>query len=112
MSRTFRKKEGKKHFDPIAKQAYCSDWRSISEWCPTIELYPLDYNSQEYQKESARYHSDAKTKGLNYNGPKWFRKRVVERPQRRQAKTELRKYMLNPDYEVCLTPKNHIPYWF
>jgi hypothetical protein len=112
MSRTVRKKEGKRRFDPVAKQAFCSDWRVISEKYRTIEIYPLEYGTQEYRRESAKYHSDARSKGLNYNGPKWFRNRVVERPQRRQAKEELRKFLLNPDHEVCLNPKNHIPYWF
>lgn len=112
MSRTFRKKEGKKRFDPFSKQAYCSEWAFYGESTLAMEQCPLDYNTKEYQKESARYHSDAKTKGSNYNGPKWFRNQVVERPQRRQAKAELKKFMLNPDHEVCLTPKNHLPYWF
>lgn len=112
MSRTFRKKEGKKHFDPIAKKLYCSDWEPISIFCSDMQKFSLAYDSFEYQRESARFHSDAKTKGMNYHGPKWFRKQVVERPQRRKAKEELRKFSLNPDHEVCLTPKNHIPYWF
>lgn len=112
MSRTVRKKEGKRTFDPVAKQYFCSDWRSIGGDYRTIESYPLAYNTAEYRRESARYHSDARTKSMNYNGPKWFRKQVVERPQRRQAKEELRKFLLDSEHEVCLTPKNHIPYWF
>jgi hypothetical protein len=112
MSRTFRKKEGKKYFDPFAKKSYCSEWKRVSERCFSWEIVPLAYDTQEYRRESAKYHSDARTKGMNYNGPRWFRNQVVERPQRRQAKEELRKFLLDPEHEVCLTPKNHIPYWF
>lgn len=109
MSRTYRRKEGKGRFDFFSKAFVCSDLEHIDggSW----EFVPLPADSKEYRVRSAMYHSDATTTRFKEPGPGWFRNLFCERSQRREAKLELHKFMLNPEHEVLLMAKNHLPYW-
>jgi hypothetical protein len=44
-------------------------------------------------------------------GPSWFRNLFTERPQRREAKRQLNKFLLDPDFEVLLDSKATLEYY-
>lgn len=107
MSRTYRRKKGHDQ----------SEWETSywvyenSGWLPrTLYRLPHPKDSKEYKKGKARYHSDA-LRQFKEPGPAWFRNLFVERPQRREAKRQLRKFMLDQDYEVILNGKDPLVYW-
>lgn len=118
MSRTYRR-TGQKAYRPWTSKAdACSEWLYTDYPEPlALEIYrfnrrvPLDPGTREYRRKSARYHSDAGTTNFKEPGPSWFRNMFCERSQRRDAKQQLKKYMLNEEYEVCLMAKNPLPYW-
>lgn len=95
MSRTYRRKNVSLH---------CHWWYGY--WWGNL---PKD--SQEYKEKLAWFHSDAYIDGLREPGPAWFRKLYTERPQRRYNKNELRKFMLDPEYEPMVIEMDKIPYW-
>lgn len=112
MSRTYRRKEG------IGcgyqdKTWACSEWVRITykNGDSRLNRVPLPKDSDAYKKASSIYHSDTGTHYFKEPGPSWFRNVFCERPQRREARRQLRKYMLNEEYEVCLNAKDHLPYW-
>lgn len=95
-------------------QVKLEDIYRIQLWCWGRNLsYHVWYNttSPEGKKRLAYYRSDNGTEKHKEPGPKWFRNRTVERPQRRHAKNELRKFMLCDEYEVILNAKDHLKYW-
>ncbi len=112
MSRTYRRVgQPKRHgwFDDL--RWYTSEWVR-SEYGFKI-LYRRQYpkDSLEYKKGKARYHSDAGTHCCKEPGPSWFRTLYAERPNRRAAKNELRKFMFNEEYEPLVVAKPRLPYW-
>lgn len=113
MSRTYRRIGNSSERSWNSKADACSEWvcRDLSETYHNYELKPLQKNTVEYKRKAARYHSDAGTTNFKEPGPSWFRNLFCERSQRRDAKQQLKKYMFNEDYEVCLMAKNHLPYW-
>ena len=44
-------------------------------------------------------------------GPSWFRNLRSERPQRRESKRQLNKFLLDPEFEVLLDSKPHLEYY-
>ena len=74
------------------------------------EYVPLEPNSTEYKKSLAKYQSDAFSNHKE-PGPAWFRNLFTERPQRREATRQIRKYMMDPDFEIQLLDKNPLMYW-
>lgn len=106
MSRTYRRKSG----DPSYKRWHTSSSVRIDPdgWC--WMWVPMDPASNEYKRAVARYHSD-RTNNFKEPGPSWFRKLYTERPQRREAKRQLKKYMSDPDFEVILNAKDPLEYW-
>lgn len=71
----------------------------------------IDPESKEYKKKIAKHYSDKGTLKFKEPGPAWFRSIFTERPQRREAKRELQKFLKDEEYEVMLIPKNPLEYW-
>jgi hypothetical protein len=65
----------------------------------------------ELSKAKAVYYSDSGTNDFKEPGPSWFRNLYHERPLRRKNKLELKKFMLNPEYEPMVCAKGKLPYW-
>ena len=104
MSRTYRRKN-----QPIPRWV-THESRRIGEsfyW----EYFPIDRDSREYAKRIAKYRSDAGTTSFREPGPAWFRNIFTERPQRREAKRQIRKYMMDEEFEIQLLDKNPLMYW-
>lgn len=76
------------------------------------EIHPplLDKKSKEGKKRIAKFHSD-KTIRFKEPGPAWYRHVTVERPQRREAKRQMREYLRNPEFVVILNAKDPLDYW-
>lgn len=70
----------------------------------------IEPGTKEYNQIVAKYHSDSH-RSFKEPGPAWFRNLTTERPQRREAKRQLHKFMHNPDYEVILNGKDPLDYW-
>jgi len=105
MSRTYRRKSG----DQTNLNWATHEFKRLPgtwHW----ERVPLDPQSKEYKASVARYYSDRQYT-FKEPGPSWFRRLFTERPQRRHAKRELNKYLLDPDYEVILNEKDPLEYW-
>ena len=106
MSRTYRRKAT----DPTDKKWSVSEHVRIEgTWSYIWVPYPK--NSNEYKKGSAKYHSDAGTHNCKEPGPSWFRNLYTERPQRQEARQQLKKFMNDPDFEVILNAKDPLEYW-
>jgi hypothetical protein len=108
MSRTYRRKSGD-HTDLFwqTKTMVRVPDRYIWLWVP------MDPKSKEYIKIVRKYHSDAGTHSCG-NGkapPGWFITQHVQRPHRRDANRQLRKWLLDPEYELILNAKDPLPYW-
>ena len=72
--------------------------------------FKLDPSSKEAKIKKAKLRSDA-YKAFKEPGPAWFRNLMTERPQRRFAKNEIRKWMLDAEYEVMILSKHPLEYW-
>lgn len=112
MSRTYRRVGQTKRrgwFDNLSW--YVSEW--VRSDCGYMALYRRQYHkdSLEYKRGKARYHSDAGSHSCKEPGPSWFRTLYAERPNRRAAKNELRKFLHNEDYEPMVVSKPKLPYW-
>jgi len=106
MSRTYRRKRGD-HTD--------LEWRTrelirvpgyyIWHWVP------LDPESKEYKKIVNKYHSDVGTNHFSCRAPGWWITLTSQRPYRRDADRQIKKWMLDPDYEIIIESKEPLPYW-
>lgn len=110
MSRTYRRRQGnetKKSRWGLADalQSYVKVSRGVYVWVP------IDPKSAEGRKRKAKYHSDAGTTTFKEPGPSWFRNLFSERPLRRKNKNELRRFVLDQEYEPMVSPKGKIIYW-
>lgn len=115
MSRTIRRKSGRRKLY-IRYYWWCFyDYvRVESASQPGYYYYkkvPLDPNTKEYKKQRAKFHGDHGTHSCKEPGPSWWRNLVTERPQRRNAKREIQKWMNNPDYEPMILAKDPLEYW-
>ena len=106
MSRTYRRKYG----DQSEKEFYTSDWVRIDgSW--RSERIPLNPNSKEYKVGLSKFHGDHGTHNFKEPGPSWFRNLYAQRPHRRSAKNELRKFLTNSEYEPIIDDMPYLPYW-
>lgn len=108
MSRTYRRKNTTRVGWATTLEYHTSDFvktESGWQWVP----YPKD--SKEYKKGYAKYHGDHGTHNFKEPGPSWFRNLFSTRPERRKAKRELHKYMMNDEYEPMIDSKGKLPYW-
>lgn len=102
MSRTFRRKNATEE-----KNWVLTDWVYVSGFSQKVRI---PEKSREGQKAVAKFHSDAHP-SFKEPGPKWFRNLFAERPQRREAKRQLKNFLKDPDREVILRAKDPLPYW-
>lgn len=108
MSRTFRKRK---------KKIWSSDIKYIlSDWVYDPELMfgytiKLDPKSDEAKRRVAKFRSDAGTHNCREPGPSWYRRITRQIPLRRDGKEQLRKFMLNEEYEVMITENPPLEYW-
>lgn len=109
MSRTYRRKN--KVGNHWGSFRYCTGEYVYGENFWTMVFVPFEKNSKEYKKGAAKFHSDAGTITCKEPGPSWFRNLYTERPLRRQSKKEIRKFMLDPDYEPIVDKKGKLEYW-
>lgn len=109
MSRTYRRKKG---FGPgyQDKKWYCSEY-IVHRGNYRVECIPVEHGTDRYRELSARYHSDANSHNFKEPGPRWWRNMKTNRPLRRDSDREIRKYMLNEEYEVMIDTKGNRPYW-
>lgn len=131
MSRTYRRKTTDRvnwacDLEHYISEVVFSDYTRFSSWVRVH--YPKA--SKAYKKGLARYHSDAATTNFKEPGPSWFRNLISDRPLRRKAKNELRKFMIsvpvaftgdgrevdflqvmNECYEPNIPSKGKLPYW-
>lgn len=80
-------------------------WKEWRRW-------QIDPKSKQGVKTLAKFHSDSdRHQTYGYHCPAWLQRMMMEKPNRRKAKVELNKYLLNEDYEVIIEPKPPLPYW-
>ena len=106
MSRTYRRTS--KRSDQTYKKYEVSDIKKINGSYVWVDYI---FGSPEYKRGSARYHSDGGTYYCNEPGPKWFRNLTAERPHKRDAKNQLRRFVLDPSFEVVIFSKPKLEYW-
>lgn len=108
MSRTYRKRSESPHYLKVVEDSVT--WNGYSwtkyEWVH-IKKNP---SSEEEKKYLAKWHSDS-YKEFKEPGPSEFRNWSVERPHRRAAKEQLRKFILGYDIEVQILSKPKLEYW-
>ena len=112
MSRTIRRKKkrrGSKAWDSI--DWYVSEWVLAEHGYYIAHRRPYPKDSKEYKKGYARYHSDAGSHSCKEPGPGWFRNLYSQRPYRRKARNEIRKFIFDPNYEPMILSKDKLPYW-
>lgn len=107
MSRTFRRKNNTKDDLYWVTTEYRDVFESDCNWKRWTRV-PKE--GDELQRALAAYHSDA-YRNFKEPGPAWYRNMFTERPQRRKAKGQLRKFMLDEEFEVMLNPKDPLEYW-
>ena len=67
-------------------------------------------NGKEGKKRLAKFRSDAKCRYWNHRGPGWFHNLFSQRPYRRDAKNQIKRYIDN-DIDVQLLRKPKREYW-
>ena len=82
------------------RKLYSSNWRSKVLYEKKVETKTTFW----------KIHRDQKF-GCKEPGPSWFRNLTSERPQRREGKRQLDKFLLDPDFEVLLDGKVHLEYY-
>ena len=106
MSRTYRRKRGD-HQDLECQTSYLVQVPGRYRWY----WEKMDPNSKQYKKAVNKYHSDAGTHKFTNSPCGWWVNMVVQRPHRRNAKQQLKKWLTDPEYEVILNAKDPVPYW-
>ena len=129
MSRTYRRKNTRYYrgyftdFEHFVSEYIWDGYRIVGR-----KRYAKD--SKEYAKGLAKFHSDACTSRMMEPGPSWFRNLYSDRPLRRQAKNEIRKFIRSVPvfynyygeeleflqsmyecYEPNILSKGKLPYW-
>ena len=110
MSRTVRRKQGygwcygMRHVSESLEEWY---WNTETGWSDWIHHDP---RSKEGKKRIALFHSDAQSWTAKY-GPSWWRRQYYQRPYRRNAETEIKKYFKDTEYEVIIPDRPKLGYW-
>ena len=129
MSRTYRRKTTNRVNWACDLEHYISEHIRIEGTYKYVRV-PYPKASKAYKKGIARYHSDGATNNFKEPGPSFFRNLFSDRPLRRKAKNELRKFMIsvpvaftgdgrevdflqvmNECYEPNIPSKGKLPYW-
>lgn len=113
MSRTYRRRHTTQNGMWTDLEYYTSDRVYPFGMCyPRVSVtVPFEKGSLEYKRGKARFHSDMGTTSFKEPGPHWFRNLYSDRPLRRHNKNELRKYILDPDYEPICLEYWKLDYW-
>jgi hypothetical protein len=114
MSRTFRRRHTTQNGMWSDLEYYTSERVYPFEsygWYRSSVLVPFERGSKEYKKGKARFHSDMGTTSFKEPGPHWFRNLFSDRPLRRHDKNELKKFMLDPEYEPMCNAYWKLDYW-
>jgi hypothetical protein len=102
MARTYRRKNQTQDY-----------WWLLTDYV-IVNDYPrvkkIIVEGKEADKKLALYHSDA-YRGFREPGPAWFRLMFTERPMRRRNNKELKRFMLDPEYEPIIYSKYPLEYW-
>jgi len=106
MSRTYRRKGGD-HTDLEWQTRVCSQIPGTYIWL----WEKMDPKTKQYKKVVNKYHSDAGTQKFNNCPQGWWVNLCIQRPHRRDAKRQLKKWLTDSEYEVILNAKNPLPYW-
>lgn len=113
MSRTYRRKSGDQsdlHWVLRDRDWIWVDGDDLYQRHCVVETH-VDRNSKEGKKRLAKYYSDAGTHRCREPGPMWFIRETAQRPYRRRANNEIRKFMRNPEHEVMIESMPHRDYW-
>jgi hypothetical protein len=129
VSRTYRRKTTNRINWACDLDYFISDLVRVPGTYNYVSVYYAT-DSKEYKKGLARYHSDGATSRFKEPGPSFFRNLFSDRPLRRKAKNELRKFMIsvpvaftgdgrevdflqvmNECYEPNIPSKGKLPYW-
>ena len=89
MSRTYRFLKVKQ---PLSELNLSAFW-VYNDWNSTPKNAQINPFSQQGKAVIARIFSDAKHGVMRFKGPGWFHNQFSQRPYRRKAKTELKKFM-------------------
>ena len=127
MSRTYRRKndtheyywvlrehthlEYIKDFDQYESFELCGGYFNPHkgiEWTYVVAM--LKPNSIKGKKELQKYHSDV-NRYHGGKGPGWFYNLYCQKPYRQEARKEIKKSLLDDEYEVILPSKPKAVYW-
>ena len=105
-------------------------WWADYEWKNWVEITEEEYHITKYNTRIWNsyyrgniYEKKVETKATYWKihnddifrckepGPSWFRNLTSERPQRRESKRQLTKFLLDPDFEVLLDSKPPLEYY-
>lgn len=99
-SRCFISREGYK---------YNKDTKTFEEYTE-VEVYYTE-KCKEGKKRLAKYHSDSIGYKYNRTGPGWWKTLTVQKPYRQRSRIELKKFLLDTEYEVVLESKPKKDWW-
>jgi hypothetical protein len=102
VSRTYR--------DNCWNTFYSLEWVMRDDYDANGARTYIDPKSKEGRKRLAKHRAD-KTMTFKEPGPAWFRNLNTERPQRREAKAQLHRYVQGEEFEVILNSKDPLDYW-
>ena len=97
MSRTYRRKKA---------------LGTIHDWSYRLSSYKMMIKTEsELVKLKAVFYSDSYDCSFKEPGPRWFRNLYIERPTRSYNTRELKKFMLDSEYEPLCINKPKLIYW-
>lgn len=114
MSRTYRRRHTTQNGMWTDLEYYTSEriYPFADSWYFSASVrVPFEKGSPEYKKGKARFHSDMGTTTCKEPGPHSFRNLYSDRPLRRHDKNELRKFILDNDYESMCNSYWKLDYW-
>lgn len=109
MSRTFRRKNATHEYYWVVR-----DWDlyfKVGAFNHRTRNFQFQPGTKEYDKALSEYHSDAGTHACKEPGPTWFRNITSQRPLRRDAYRQLRRFLQGEDLEVIIEENPPLEYW-
>lgn len=106
MSRTYRRRRGDQT-DLEWQTRVCCQIPGTYYW----HWEKMDPESKEYKQAVKKYHSDYGSAHYNGRAPGWWITLTSQRPHRRDAVRQIKKWLLDPNYEVIIDSKEPLPYW-
>ena len=108
MSRTLRRKDkvGRSYWNRL--DYYLQQEIKFGEYWVNVKFHP---STMGYNKGLALYTRDKSVSCNKEPRPSWFRNLTVERPLRRKHKNELRKVLMDREYEPEIISKGKLKYW-